>query len=456
MRVCMFVYNPLTNDSRVFREAASLVARGDTVELIAAHRRGLPLVEERDGFTIRRVPHVSLRLRWRRRRSALRAVFFTALRMAGNLRRWRFPLSQRDEPPRFDPELSPPSQPQASSAGAAPGGARRKSLLRRQLTVRDYWKRTLRLLEELPPFDVFHAHDLNTLPVAEKAARRAGGRLVYDSHEIFIERQIIGSAERRIWRRIEARLIGRADRVITVCEPIADELARRYGVETPMVLMNCPERANDPPSRSSELLRQKAGLDGTEEPIVLYQGMVQPERGLETLIDAAGRIDRGAVVIMGKGLSQAKLQDQIEAAGLTSRVRMTGPVPPEELPAYTAAASIGVAPFDGSSLNSYWVSPNKLFEYLAAGLPVVVTRMPVMERIVDEHEVGLICEPDDAEGLAAAIDRLLSDPELYERCRRNAIEASKLFNWDRESAKLVQLYEELGADRPLSAVAEGA
>jgi glycosyltransferase involved in cell wall biosynthesis len=441
MRVVMFVYNPLSNDSRVFREAGALVAQGHTVDLIGWKRKNQPAVEERDGFTIRRIFRDPVNKRMTR---FLSRLWRLSRRLPGNVVRRLIPAARRRRR-----EAEP-----ADSAPGWPTPQKRRSFLYRQMMLLDYTRRALKLVRELPPADVYQSHDLNTLPLGASAARRAGVPLVYDSHEIFIERQMISPMERRLWRRIEQRLIGRADRVITVCDPIAEELSRRYRIETPMVLLNCPDLPEHRPEASPERLREKAQLVGSNEPIVLYQGMIQPERGLEHLVEAAKQLKRGAVVMMGSGRSMSKLQETIDAENLGDRVRLTGPVPPEELLSYTAGATIGVAPIDGKSLNSYWISPNKLFEYLAAGLPVVATRMPVMEKVVEEHEVGLLCDPGDADGLADAINRLLEDRELYERLRRNAIEASKLFNWQQESKKFLALYTEMGFGSTSASVKE--
>jgi glycosyltransferase involved in cell wall biosynthesis len=423
MRVCMFVYNPLTNDARVFREAAALAAEGHTVDVIGRRDRGLAETEERDGFTIRRVlPEPLHKKLLRGAAEAYRKV--RPRKEAGG------DASPGDHAPA---EGDKPQTPQ-----------RRHTLLYRELMLRNWLRRAGRLAAGLPAADVYHAHDLNALPAATKAARRAGAKLVYDSHEIYLERWLVTPAERRIWERTERRLIKEADRVITVCDPIADELARRYGVERPMVLMNCPElRGRDVPPDATTRLRERAGLNGGEDPIVLYQGMLQPERGLDELVDAAGRLERGAVVIMGKGVWSSRLQEEIESRGLGGRARLTGAVPADELPAYTAGAAVGVAPFDGKSLNSRWVAPNKLFEYMAAGVPVVASRLPVMEKVVDESGAGLLFEPGDSAGLADALNRLLSDEDLYRRLQANAVEASKAYNWENESRKLIGLYEEL-------------
>jgi glycosyltransferase involved in cell wall biosynthesis len=411
MLVRMFAYNALTNDARVFRQARALAERGHAVEVVGWSRPGLAASEERDGFTILRVRRDPVH--WRARRFAWRLY-------RGLWRRLGRPVNP-----------NPPPQ-------------RRKGFWHRQLTLIDWLRRVRRLSGERSPADVYVAHDLNTLPVAAAAARRAGARLLYDSHELFVERGLLSPVERPIWKLVERRLIRRADIVTTVSEPIAAELARRYGVETPTLIQNCPDLPERTPDAraAAERLRDRAGLDG-DEPIILYQGAIQPERGLFDLVEAAGRIGRGVVVLMGSGRLKEELRERIDAAGLAQRVRLVDPVPPEELLGYTAGATIGVHPMELRSLNNYYAAPNKLFEYMAVGLPVVVSRLPVMERVVTEHEIGLICEPSDPPSLAAAIDRLLSDDELYERCRRNALAAAEVYNWGNESQKLIALYDEL-------------
>jgi glycosyltransferase involved in cell wall biosynthesis len=146
---------------------------------------------------------------------------------------------------------------------------------------------------------------------------------------------------------------------------------------------------------------------------------------------------------MGSGSMREQLQGDVERAGLTDRVRVLGPVAPEVLLRYTAGASVGVAPIEANHLSYYYSAPNKLYEYLAAGLPVVATRLPEMQRVIEEHDVGLLVEPGDVRGLSEAINRLLEEPDLYERFRANALEASKVFNWEAESKKLQALYDGL-------------
>ena len=124
----------------------------------------------------------------------------------------------------------------------------------------------------------------------------------------------------------------------------------------------------------------------------------------------------------------------IESEGLHERACLIGAVPSDELLSYTAGATIGVAPIVGTSLNQYYAAPNKLFSIWRWVCRSWFRDCPCSEQVVMEHEVGLIFEPGDVVGLAAAINLLLSDSDLYERCHRNAVAASKIFNWENESS----------------------
>jgi glycosyltransferase involved in cell wall biosynthesis len=228
----MFVTNGVSIDGRVIKEAASLSSAGHDVTVLGLADEGQPARETLEGFTVRRLRPDTLRTPRRGRRRLL-APFAMA---------W---------------------------------------------ALGDYWRRALGAATA-EPFDVYHAHDLITLPVAWVARARRGGALVYDAHELFTELSRLDPVSRAVFRMIESLLIGRADRVLTVNDSIARELARRYGVPTPLVLRNCPRTAGFRPGASPSGLRARARVpEGV--PIVLYQGIYLPHRGLENLVRAGAR-----------------------------------------------------------------------------------------------------------------------------------------------------------------------
>jgi glycosyltransferase involved in cell wall biosynthesis len=387
----MFVINSVAADARVIKEASTLAAAGHQVSVIGMQEEGQPSRESIEGFEVVRV--------------------------------------------RLDPV------PRGIAGPRRP--ARTLGTTGLALVLLDYYARALRVGRRLRA-DVYHAHDLVTLPVAWAAAGRRA-RLVYDAHELFTEIGRLGAFPRRAFRWMEAALIGRADRVITVNDSIAAELSRRYGVPTPLVVMNCPRTAGFRPDREASPLRRRVGLPHGV-PIVLFQGMFMPHRGLENLVRAASRFARAHLVFMGWGPLLEDLRRLAGETGVTGRVHFTEGVPLADLLSFTSGADLGAIPYRNVGLNNYLTSPNKLFEYCAAGVPVVASRFPELTKVVDGLGIGLTFDPDDPADIARAVDALLEDDVALSRARENVARAAGRFTWEDESRKLLDLYASL--ERP--------
>lgn len=442
MRIDMFVYNRCTSDARVLKEARTLTAAGHRVRIVAVLDQTTEPEEEREGFRVVRIDRNPLHYR------LLRAV-----RAAGRL--WRRPVAAI-KPAATRPGGGRPRTP--AGLVLAPvilleRGVRRLLLIpHKPLMFLDYYWRAYRLVRADPP-EALHAHDLNTLPVAAALARRLHLPLTYDAHELYPEISTLSRREAAVWTLLERRLAGRADHVLTVCDSIADELVRRYAIAPPTVLLNCPvQEVEGVPFVShsgtkgtlpsaTDSLRAWAGLNGSPEPLVLYQGGFAPHRGLETLVRSAHRLDRGAIVLMGWGGLEEELRELISREGLAERVRIAAPVPPAEVIGYATGATVGVIPYEPIGLNNRYSTPNKLFDYMAAGLPVAASRLPELTRFVEGGDIGRTFTPGDPAALAEALNEILADPGRYEAMRKRARGAAGRYTWERESAKLLALYD---------------
>jgi glycosyltransferase involved in cell wall biosynthesis len=240
---------------------------------------------------------------------------------------------------------------------------------------------------------------------------------------------------------MERHLISECDAVITVSNSIAAELRSRYGtLQTPVILMNCPEVSNDiSPSTSFHRL---LGLSD-DEPILLYQGGYIKGRGLLTLIRAIEHIPKGHLVLMGWGKMEPELRALAASLGLLDRrVFFVSPVPQDELLRWTSTASVGVIPTQRVSLNNWYTLPNKLFEYIAAGLPVAASNFPEIRRVIEDYQVGCTFNPEDPEDIARAVQDVLV-PHRFALFKKNTREAAKVFNWGVEETKLLELYSHL-------------
>jgi glycosyltransferase involved in cell wall biosynthesis len=283
--------------------------------------------------------------------------------------------------------------------------------------------------------DAYHAHDLDTLLPAALAARLRRKPLVYDAHELFTEtHHLVGrEKERRIWARLERGLIRRARRVLTVSEPIAVELEKRYRIERPLVVRNCPAYREPP-------LPRPFFPETPDDPVLLCQGYLQKGRGLEALVGSMRHVHRGRLVLLGDGEMREELERLVGILGLEGRVFLRPAVPIEELPSRTASADLGFILYSTASLNFLYALPNKFFEYVMAGVPVLSSKIPEVERLIREHGVGRVVDPATPDRIAAEIDRLLGDPASLARMRENCLKAAHALHWGIEEEKLLALY----------------
>jgi glycosyltransferase involved in cell wall biosynthesis len=417
--ICMLLYNPFQHDSRVLKEGRTLHRAGYDVRLVATAAGGVPRQEHREGIRVTRVegqPRTMRLVEWLRARR-------------------------------------PPAAP-AAGAPAPPGGARGAGAAARArvLAGRAYgvmaWLRYARgALREASrePAEIVLAHDLNTLPVAAVAARRLRARLLYDSHEVFAELPVHGRLARWRWLAVERALLPRVESMWMSSPGHAAVFAANHGVPAPPVIANVPSLDPDPRAAGVPDLHAELGLP-QELRIVLYIGGVYPHRPLAVLLDAAAELEDSALVIMGPGLPSYvdQLRAQAQALGIQERVRIVPPVPIADVVRYAAAGDVGVIPFLNTSLNNFHGLPNKVFEYIAAGIPVVASDFPQLRAVIDRYDVGTTYDPDRPGALVGAIRAVLGDPARLAQMRANATAAAAELNWEVESRRLLELVETNG------------
>lgn len=466
----MFVKNSFEYDARVTKEARTLIEAGHHVTVVAYHVPGVTEQHEirPDGIEVRRISRVNF---------GVDALNRLAARYAGTIEERHSRLTGEPvdiDRARREGRLQPPSTAAPGSearievkahSGPAPSPPARlwgqattpilrsvtrvarfgfkvvKGVMGRQGRAMKTWAINRRMIavgtEEAA--DVYHSHDLNTLYIGHVCKqRRPGSKLVYDSHELQTERSRMGYWWKKwaLWN--ERRWLPSADALIVASPPWIDHLRGLYGsVPDPAAaVINVPERTEV----QRRDLRPELGLP-PETPILLYQGSIQENRGIEPAIDAIELLDDVVLVVVGYGYYRNALEDVVAERRLKDRVRFYGPIPNEELLHWTASADVGLCNIVNASLSYYTTLPNKLFEYVMAEVPVLGSDSPGIGKVVAETGVGEVVDPVDPASLAAATRKILADPEPYRAACRIARDR---YNWDVESRNLLKVYAGLG------------
>ena len=286
--------------------------------------------------------------------------------------------------------------------------------------------------------DILVSNDLDTLYPNFLISRLKRKRLVYDSHEYFCGVPELNGRPRvqKFWRRIEKRCFPHLTDVITVCDSIANLYDQEYPrKEKVNVVRNVPTRQRFPITKS----REELGLP-TDSKLIVMQGAINRDRGAEELILAMKMIPGAQLLIIGNGDMVPQLKELTKRELLEDRVHFIPRVTPEELANYTALCDLGCSLEKDTNLNYRYCLPNKLFDYIKAGIPCVVSDLPEMAAVVRGSGVGLVVPEHTPEAIAAAINRLLNDNELYESCKVATERAGEQYCWEREEEKLKAIY----------------
>lgn len=287
--------------------------------------------------------------------------------------------------------------------------------------------------------DIYHAHDFEMLPAAFLAAKLRKAKLVYDSHELWIEqRPDFPPLFKKVVMIVEGWLVKRTDEIITVNESIANELKSRYKLKKkPVILHNFTMKQTG--------TNKVATKQGPEPIIVLYHGGYMKDRGLEELIKAFEHVKGNVVLhLRGFGPIEEELRNIAKDLIKEGKVVFCPPVSMRELVTAAQSADIGIIPYKPTCLNNLYSFPNKLSEYLMAGLAVCASDIPEIARLNQQVHFGALFDPFNPESIAAAINELASDKAQLLACRENALKWSlSEGNWEEESKKLDDLYNRL-------------
>jgi glycosyltransferase involved in cell wall biosynthesis len=285
--------------------------------------------------------------------------------------------------------------------------------------------------------DLILANDLDTLPAAWLVSRIRGKTLVFDSHEYFTEVPELINRPRvqKIWKGIEGFLVPRLKNMITVNEEIASLFLKKYKIQ-PDVLMNLPlsvinaESPNEVPSGGNQYTQ------------ILYQGAVNIGRGLEQMIAAMEYLPDHQLTIVGGGDLLHKLRNKVSILAWKDNIHFTGRLPFEKILAYAQKADIGLSLEQDMGLNYRLSLPNKLFDYMKAGLPVLASDLPVIRQLIKKLDIGLLIKQFDPQYLASAVREMTKDSARYKKWQKNALDAAPDYSWESQEPLLLRIFEE--------------
>lgn len=304
------------------------------------------------------------------------------------------------------------------------------TIVRREFII--YYKFIKECIKAKP--DIIHANDLNALPVAYFSAKFTKSKIVYDSHEIFTENDFEGKNTRKIfWEIVEKFLIKRVDQVLSVSNSAATELSQMYNIEKPTIITNCVARVN------KASLKEKS-IDGFE---VLYHGKFYKGRGYEAFIKAAVLLkDFPSIrlVLRGLGAIEHELRMIAKELNLYEKIRFDPPVDVTELVKSASSSHVGVVLTEPINKNFIYTVSNKLFEYINAGLPVILSDVPEHRYLNNKYKFGIIIDEVTSYHIAEAILKIYKDKSLYQNLCDNAKRTADILNWETESEKLMNVY----------------
>ena len=284
--------------------------------------------------------------------------------------------------------------------------------------------------------DLLVSNDLDTLPANYMAHKLKSIPMVYDSHEYYtgtpelVNRPFVQG----IWKRIERFIFPKLNEIFTVNESIAELYFQEYGKRLNIV-RNVPRRI----SIQTTYTPADLGFDNSKKLIILQGAGIIVQRGAEEAVLSMQFIENALLLIIGGGDIINSLKELVVKSELTQKVIFFPRIPYDELMKYTSAAEIGLSLDKDTNINYRYSLPNKLFDYINAGIPVLASPLPEIKKVIDRYEVGLLIENHEPQHIASKLKQMLENDyksKLFHNLKRAAAE----LNWENEEKTLKLVY----------------
>lgn len=289
--------------------------------------------------------------------------------------------------------------------------------------------------------DMLLANDLDTLLPNYLVGRLKSIPIIYDNHEYYTgvpelqQRPMV----RGIWKFIERTIFPTLKYVYTVNDSIRKLYQEEYQVEIGVV-------RNVPFKRPGEIKKAEIGLP-KDQKIILYQGAgINVDRGLEEAVESMKYLNGYILLIVGGGDKIEDIKKQAAHVDLKGKIIFTGKIPFEKLHSYTSLAQIGLSLDKDTNINYRFSLPNKIFDYIQAGVPVLASRLPEVSRIVEGYKIGAFIDSHDPKHIASRIEEIFSQPALFQQWNINLKTASEQLCWEEEKKKFLEIIDKAKTD----------
>lgn len=282
--------------------------------------------------------------------------------------------------------------------------------------------------------DVYFAEDLYTLPFVTTIAKIKRAKVYYNSREIYAH---LGGLSNRptlqkIVKSIEQYFIRKVDRVLTTGPLDSQFIEKLYNINDTMVVRNIPLHKT---AVAKIDLRTKYNINH-DKLILIYQGVILPGRGLKQTINAVAKLPKTVLIILGDGEQKNNFIELCKKLNISDRIFFLGTVDQKELINYTTAGDVGLSLIENISISYYHALPNKLFEYIMAGLPVLCSDLPQMKAIIEKYNVGESINIENEENIFTTLNKWCENPNILNTYKTNCIEATKELNWQEEYKRI--------------------
>ena len=280
------------------------------------------------------------------------------------------------------------------------------------------------------------SNDLDSLLANYLASKWRGKTLVYDTHEYFLGVPEIqdNRLAKTVWTKIERWIFPKLTNIFTVNQSIANLYKSDYGKDLKVF-----RNISMPPEIQSWATRQELGLP-EDKFIFINQGSgINVDRGMEEAVDAIAQIENAVLLLVGSGDVIPALKTRVEKDNLNDKVIFIDRVPYQKLLQYTHAANCGLSLDKDTNINYKYSLPNKLFDYIYCGIPVLVSRVVEVRKIVEEFGIGRVAESHDTKELVSKMKLMMEDGAA--KYKDNLKTAAKELSWENEKRVVVDFYK---------------